>query len=192
VDSRIFWINGTAGTGKTTIAYTVSKTCKERGILGASFFCSRDNADCSNPKLIFTTIAYQLGQLFPLFKDEVTEVLRSDREIGLSDLPDQLKKLIVAPLRTIGDSIPPCVIVIDALDECKDDSIISVILASLSMHVAGLYPLKFLITSRPERHICSNSARCLELETIGDDGLKEIITLACIVCCRQWICIASA
>jgi hypothetical protein len=156
VDSRIFWINGTAGTGKTTIAHHVSSTCKDHGILlGASFFCSRDNADCSNPKLIFTTIAYQLGQLFPRFKDKVAAVLKSNREIGLSDLSYQLKEIIVTPLRTIGDSIPPCVVVIDALDECKDDSTTSVILESLSMHVAELSPLKFLITSRPERHITS-------------------------------------
>jgi len=40
--ARIFWINGpgSAGTGKSTIAYTVAQRCRERGILGASFFCS--------------------------------------------------------------------------------------------------------------------------------------------------------
>ncbi|KIM76258.1 hypothetical protein PILCRDRAFT_12869 [Piloderma croceum F 1598] len=155
VDSRIFWINGSAGTGKTTIAYTVARTCQERGILGASFFCSHDKVDCSNPKLIFTTIAYQLGQFFPPFKDKVTAVLKSNPEIAYSDLSFQLKELIVEPLRTIGDSFPFCVVVIDALDECKDDTTISVILASLSIHVTELSSLKFLITSRPEQQITS-------------------------------------
>lgn len=61
-NSRIFWINGSAGTGKTTIASTIAKACRIRGTLGASFFCSRDDVECSNPNLIFTTIAYQLGQ----------------------------------------------------------------------------------------------------------------------------------
>ena len=37
---RIFWINGVAGSGKTTIAYTAAKFCEEKGILAASFFCS--------------------------------------------------------------------------------------------------------------------------------------------------------
>jgi Cdc6-like AAA superfamily ATPase len=134
MDSRVFWINGPTGTGKTTIAHTVAKTCKDRGILGASFFCSRDNADCSNPKLIFTTIAYQLGQFFLPFKDEITAVLKSNREIGSSDLSYQLKELVVKPLLALGKSFPFCVVVIDALDECDDDSTISVILASLSMH----------------------------------------------------------
>jgi hypothetical protein len=47
------------------------------------------------------------------------------------------------------------VVVIDALDECKDDTTISVILASLSIHVTELSSLKFLITSHPEQHIMS-------------------------------------
>ena len=151
-DSRIFWINGSAGTGKTTIANTVARTCKKRGILGASFFCSREE-DYSTPKLLFTTIAYQLGQFFPPFKDEVSAVLKSNHEIGYSDPSYQLQELIVGPLRTIGDTFPFCVVVIDAIDECQDDSTISVILASLAAHVNQLSPLKFLITSRPERHI---------------------------------------
>jgi len=79
----IFWINGSAGTGKTTIAYTVAETCRKSGILGASFFCSRDNAECSNSKLIFPTIAYQLGQFFPLFGIEVAQALKSHPDIGL-------------------------------------------------------------------------------------------------------------
>lgn len=149
----VFWINGTAGTGKTTIAYTIAKTCEERGILGASFFCSRDNAECSNPKLIYPTIAYQLGQFFPPFKDEVAAIIKSNSDIGYSELWYQLKKLIIEPLHTVGPSFPSCVVVIDALDECKDDSIISVILTSLSEHVNELSSLKFLLTSRPERHI---------------------------------------
>ncbi|KAF8991593.1 hypothetical protein BDZ89DRAFT_1086571, partial [Hymenopellis radicata] len=37
--ASIYWLNGSAGMGKSTIAYSVSK------ILGASFFCSRQLAD---------------------------------------------------------------------------------------------------------------------------------------------------
>jgi hypothetical protein len=50
-DTCIFWINGSAGTGKTTIAYTIARDCRTHGMLGAGFFCSRDDADCSNPGL---------------------------------------------------------------------------------------------------------------------------------------------
>jgi polynucleotide 5'-kinase involved in rRNA processing len=31
-DAPVFWINGSAGTGKTTLAYTFTDRCKRRGI----------------------------------------------------------------------------------------------------------------------------------------------------------------
>jgi hypothetical protein len=44
---------------------------------------------------------------------------------------------------------------LDALDECRDDRSTSIILSSLSRHIADLSPLKILITSRPEQNITS-------------------------------------
>ena len=146
---QIFWINGVAGSGKTTIAYTAAKFCEDKRMLAASFFCSRDNADCSNLKLVFTTIAYQLGQFCPEFKAGLSEVIRSDPDVVYSSVSYQLEKIIVGPLLAMRNRFPPSVIVIDALDECKDDNSTSTILASLSQHIYKLFPLQFLITSRP-------------------------------------------
>src|SRR5258708_22035385 len=47
-DQRIFWLNGLAGTGKSTIAQTFAEISFADGKLGASFFCSRDFEDRSN------------------------------------------------------------------------------------------------------------------------------------------------
>ena len=41
-DQNVFWLNGLAGTGKSTIAQSFSEAVAEEGFLGASFFCSRD------------------------------------------------------------------------------------------------------------------------------------------------------
>jgi hypothetical protein len=149
----IFWIKGSAGTGKTTIAYSIAEDCRKHNVLGASFFCSRDDAECSNSRLIFTTIAYQLGLFNPLFRDEVTRALKSNPDIGNSSEAYQLEQLIVKPLRVLQGSFPPAVVVLDALDECKERNTTSTILSSLSLYVTELRPLKFLITSRPETHI---------------------------------------
>jgi hypothetical protein len=152
---RIFWMSGPAGTGKTTISYTIAAACDEHGVLGASFFCSRDDAECSNPKLILTTIADQLCQCSPSFQAEIASVLKTKPAIGYSDVPYQLEELIVKPLQAVRDSFPRCVIVIDALDECKDNETTSIILSSLSRRIEALSPLKILITSRPEQNISS-------------------------------------
>ena len=44
-DHRVFWLNGLAGTGKSTIAQTFAEISFADGKLGASFFCSRDCED---------------------------------------------------------------------------------------------------------------------------------------------------
>lgn len=150
---RIYWINGLAGTGKTTIAYTISKICKDLGILGASFFCSRFDAHCRNPRLVFITLADQLGQFFAPFKEQITRAHISDPGLKYSNVSNQLDELIVKPLRALQNVFPPCVVILDALDECEDEDTTSVILSSLSQHIESLAPLKFFVTSRPEQKI---------------------------------------
>jgi hypothetical protein len=115
-----------------------------------SFFCSCDDVACSNPNLIFTTITYQLGFFYHSFRNEVTQVLKSNPDIGYSYLSYQLEQLILNPLLAVGESFPSCIVVIDALNKCKDNR---TILASLSCHVNQLLLLKILITSCPKWNI---------------------------------------
>src|SRR3984893_11191680 len=180
---QIFWINGVAGSGKTTIAYTAAKFCEDKGILAASFFCSRDNADCSNLNLAFTTIAYQLGQFCPEFKAGLADIVRSNPDIVYSSVAYQLEKMIIKPFIAMRNKFPPSIVVIDALDECKDDNSTSTILASLSQHIQKLFPLQFLITSRPILQITgafkhpqlNNATRPLILHEVKLDVIKSDI-----------------
>ncbi|KIK51041.1 hypothetical protein GYMLUDRAFT_982785 [Collybiopsis luxurians FD-317 M1] len=54
-----YWISGMAGTGKFTIARSVSNTFAKDGLLAGSFFFSRFDPSRNNPKRLFTTIASQ-------------------------------------------------------------------------------------------------------------------------------------
>jgi hypothetical protein len=154
-DAPIFWINGSAGTGKTTLAYTFADECRRRGIPVTSFFCSRDFAERSNPNLIFASIAHHLAQIFPSFGVRLAEVLQLNPHLASASVPYQLEELIINPLRSTRDSFRLCLIVIDALDECKDEGTTSIILSSLSRYVSEISPLKILVTSRPEQSITS-------------------------------------
>jgi len=60
-DHHVFWLNGLAGTGKSTIAQTFAEISFADGKLGASFFCSRDFEDRSNLQVILPTLAFQLA-----------------------------------------------------------------------------------------------------------------------------------
>src|SRR5882762_1153477 len=155
VQGRIFWLDGVAGTGKSTIAQTVANHFEETKMLGGSFFCSRDNADGSNVNLIFLTIAYQLSSFNPMFKKHLSEAMGRDADVQYALPSRQLKKLIVEPLGAVmlNQGFPQCIIVIDALDECKDENSISTILSALADSASDLLQLKFFITSRPVMNI---------------------------------------
>ncbi|KAF8149314.1 hypothetical protein K438DRAFT_1418070, partial [Mycena galopus ATCC 62051] len=162
----IFWINGSAGTGKTTIAYTACKRCHDASpsVLGASFFCSMDDVECSSLSLIFPTISHQLGVFNPVFGSEVSTILKANPDVAYASPHYQLEELIVKPLASVRGSFRRCVIVLDALDECQDSATISTVLSALSRFVSDLAPLKFLVTSRPETRITmtfAHPAMCL-------------------------------
>ena len=151
-ERHVFWLNGLAGTGKSTIAQTFSEMATRNGTLGASFFCSRDYLDRKELKNIFPTLAYQLACQHPELRRRIIRVIENDPSVAHSSLISQLERLVVDPLSSTGIS---CTIVIDALDECVDDQPSSTILSALGRHVNDLQSVKFFITGRPESHIRS-------------------------------------
>ena len=148
----IFWLNGLAGTGKSTIAQTFAERMFADGRLGASFFCSRDFEDRSNLQAIFPTLAYQLAFQYPLFRDRLLQVLKACPDARKESLCSQMERFIVGPLKAAHIST---IIIIDALDECKDQEPSSAILSILSRFVDEIPDVKFFITGRPEPRIRS-------------------------------------
>ena len=120
------------------------------GRLGASFFCSRDFEDRSNLQAIFLTLAVQLARRYTRFRSIFIPLVQLDPEIVHESLYRQMKKLIVQPL---VESAISTVIVIDALDECRDREPASAILSVLGQFVDEVPSVKFFITGRPESRI---------------------------------------
>ena len=149
-DKYVFWLNGLAGTGKSTIAQTFSEMVVGAGILSASFFCSRDYLDRRELKNIFPTLAYQLSCRYPAFRRHIIRVIKQDPTVASNSLISQLEDLIVGPLSSSNIS---CLIVVDALDECIDDQPASAILSVLGRYINQLSSAKFFITGRPEPRI---------------------------------------
>ena len=150
-DQHVFWLNGLAGTGKSTIAQTFAEICFADGNLGASFFCSRDFNDRSTLQVIFPTLALQLAYQYPQFREELLKLLRTNFDVGKESLSSQMERLIVGPFKATQIQT----LIIDALDECKDPNPESAILFVLSKYVDQIPNVKFFITGRPETQIRS-------------------------------------
>ncbi|KAF9642143.1 hypothetical protein BDM02DRAFT_2540684 [Thelephora ganbajun] len=167
----VYWLNGLAGTGKSTIAQTVAERIFADGQLGASFFCSRDFQDRRNLKFIFPTVAVQLAHNYPGFRSIFVPLIQSDPEIAHESLYNQMDRLIVRPLKQSGI---PTVIIIDALDECKDEEPASAILSVLGQFVSQIPKVKFFVTGRPEPWIREGFRLPLLAEATDVFALHEV------------------
>lgn len=156
----IFWLSGMAGTGKSTIARTVAHRFSERGLLGASFFFSRDREELHSAAKLFTTLAAQLAEALPSLKAHICDTITKHGDIGEQALRDQWRRLILEPLRMLEENVPPLsslvplsspVVVIDALDECEGGRDIQEILGLLiEAKDLSMVRIRVFITSRPE------------------------------------------
>ncbi len=147
----IYWVNGYAGIGKSTIMHTVAEDAKRSELLGASFFFSHQG-ELSDPHLFIPTIAYQLAQSYPEARSVVIEVFQHDPDILRTSFETQFKELIIEPLcKTTSKRV---VIVVDAFDQCDNseggaDRLLRAIIALCTEAPS----LRLLIASRPEPHI---------------------------------------
>ncbi|KAG8688306.1 hypothetical protein FRC11_005663 [Ceratobasidium sp. 423] len=150
---NLFWLNGMAGTGKTTIAYSFCVDLESDQKLAASFFCSRLLPECRDVNLIIPSIANQLARVSKPFQYALFRVLEKDPDVHARLPRVQFNALIASPLVEVQATLPEnLVVVIDALDECIDKESTGQILDILLTDASHL-PLKFLVSSRPEPEI---------------------------------------
>lgn len=148
--AKVYWMNGMAGTGKTTIAYSLCEWLEWKKQLGASFFCSRVSAPCRDVNRIIPTIAYQFARYSPAFRSSLCRIIEINPDVGKLNVTRQFEKLIHQPMQEVKGAIPEdVVVVIDALDECESNYGVRLVLKTLSRFAKDL-PLKFFVTSRPE------------------------------------------
>jgi hypothetical protein len=149
----IFWLNGLAGTGKSTIARTIARRYFEQGRLGASFFFSRDGGDVGHAGKFFTSIAAQLANNALPLQRGIYDAIAERNDIAGQSLRDQWNQLVFRPLSNLsGDSCPlSYILIVDALDECDNDSDIRIILQLLAeARSLKTVRLRVFLTSRPE------------------------------------------
>ncbi|KAH7187724.1 hypothetical protein DER44DRAFT_125899 [Fusarium oxysporum] len=153
-DSKtVYWLNGMAGTGKSTIARTVARSRAKRGDLGASFFFKRGEVDRGNLNKLMSTLAYQLALSMPEVAFFIKKALDTNPAIVAKSVKEQFEKLIQGPLsEAAATATAPSsvVMVIDALDECDQEADIRLLINIFSQAKTLRPHLRVFLTSRPE------------------------------------------
>jgi len=151
----IFWLQGMAGTGKSTIARTIAKRWDDQNHLGASFFFKRGGGDCGNLSCFYTTIAFQLAIRHHDLASSIKATVDRDPSLMSKLGEEQFDKLILQPIMGLQPAKRKTIaIVIDALDECDgDEGIKRLIRIFTRTKDVSNVRMKVFITSRPELHI---------------------------------------
>ncbi|QRV96433.1 Vegetative incompatibility protein HET-E-1 [Ceratobasidium sp. AG-Ba] len=147
---KIYWLNGMAGTGKTTLSYTFCRILEDGNQLAANFFCSRQIKYCGEVHRIIPSIAYELAQYSYPFRCALSEVIQKHHDLETQKLSEQFAKLLLEPLQQVATSLQRnLVIVIEALDECENQQGVGELL-DMILENAQTMPVRFFLTSRPE------------------------------------------
>ncbi|KAF8292340.1 hypothetical protein DL93DRAFT_2036131, partial [Clavulina sp. PMI_390] len=156
IGTRILWLCGVAGSGKSSIALSVALGAHEAGVLGAYYCFNTAHQAQLNPSNLFSTIACQLAA-----RDKATEkhlislTQGCDIFIQKSTNPSVQLNTFLLPLLTppsdLASTQPHKIIVIDAVDESGNIRERKAILRCLTEVGSQLpYNVRILVTSRFE------------------------------------------
>jgi len=180
----VYWLSGQAGSGKSTIAYTIARRFEFAGdaddmiVLGGNFFCSRQIKETRSATRIIRTIVYHLALKSKAFADAL-------RACGKFDtihhgVRSQLESLLIEPWKQAQSADPSkslqFLVVIDALDEIdgKDGSgFLRDLLDSINKY--RLQGLKFFATSRPDPDLVTHleSFKDKQFYRLGEVPIEE-------------------
>ncbi|PPR05190.1 hypothetical protein CVT26_012276 [Gymnopilus dilepis] len=170
-NAPVMLLDGSIGSGKTTIAHHVADVADEQGYLGATFFFNRLDSSRNHAKSIIPTIAYQIGKVVPGFLNEVHQAMEADPLITERNLSIQLEVLVLRPLQISGNR-RDLLVILDGLDECSTD-LGQLLLDFMVQAARPEIPLKIFLTSRPgrdlSRHLNSFDSNLLTRLSLDDD-----------------------
>ncbi|PPQ89993.1 hypothetical protein CVT25_009633 [Psilocybe cyanescens] len=157
--SRVLWIFGPEGMGKTSIASSFADFMHtEDHCLVASYFIgkregNKNEVAYSDSKFLIPTIAFQLANAVPDLMRHILFSIESHPTIFEQPIDMQLRKLIVEPV--LSSSLEfQSIVVLDGLDQCGNKAAISSLLDAfpdvLSVVSGRLW---FVLLSRPEHTI---------------------------------------
>ncbi|KLO07807.1 hypothetical protein SCHPADRAFT_632004 [Schizopora paradoxa] len=151
---KIFWLHGSALTGKSAVAMSIAEWADEKGILCGGFFF-RDIIESSDLRLVVCSISHDLASFDIAMRGPVVEALERNEDLRSSeDLELQFNALIAKPLLLLKQDSCPILLIVDGLEWCEGAT---ELLTLFFTHLSGpdTSHIRILITSRPTPNICN-------------------------------------
>lgn len=177
LDSRLLWVRGRPGAGKSVLSGYVVNDLREQGVDCCFFFFQSSDKTKSSANAFLRSMAWQMAMLYPEILSQITNASVT----GNTSVFDQVdpnpvwrKLYLSAILKTRLNR--PQYWVIDSIDECKG----SLEVMDFLMRIQESWPVAILITSRDplEMHLGKTNLRVdVQNEEISDGDVQEDIAL---------------
>ncbi|KAF6808024.1 hypothetical protein CSOJ01_07792 [Colletotrichum sojae] len=172
--SKILWLNGRPGTGKTVAAGHVVRYLQSCNLDCSFYFFSHEDKPSSTVSVFLRSVAFQMADS----NFEVRRVLLSMAEDDITIRHDDhhmlWTSLFVERIFRV-ERARPQFWVIDAIDECSKGL---QALVSMLSNIDCRFPARILLTSRPGgqvgRNLVLERTRFAEIVTGGEGSLKDI------------------
>ncbi|KIJ46218.1 hypothetical protein M422DRAFT_165567 [Sphaerobolus stellatus SS14] len=173
--SRVLFLLGGAGTGKSAIAHTIARLFSNR--LGAFFRFDRNHLATNQVHLFFSSIMNKLANWDKDFRHGLLSKYKKGSFQTMTH-DTQWRMFVEAAIHLKDGIVGPVLLVIDALDESGDDDSRQSLLHFLTEHAAWL-PSNFriIVTSRPERDINEakqDNIKWMDLKDQKDEAKKDL------------------
>ena len=152
---NILWLCGAPGTGKTTILWSLIEGLKRRQRCAGFFFFRHEEKD--TPSLLWRTLAYEMAKFHPAIETKIRDAVATGKngDLDLNDVEITFEKLVRDPLKAteklLSDHSP--VLLIDALEECNQNTNWETLLRTLLQWSSLPRHFKLVIASRPQSDI---------------------------------------
>ncbi|KAF8301421.1 WD40 repeat-like protein [Clavulina sp. PMI_390] len=154
--ASVLWLQGVAGSGKSSIAVSVAKFFEHTNMHMAYYRFETAKQQQLKPSNLFTTLALQLAAQDAAIEAKLVELVTSATPLQCrsQDPAEQLRLFLLPLLQQNPKAYHQVVIIIDGLDESGKVSERSKILKPLASLASLLPPaVHILITTRPELDI---------------------------------------
>ena len=176
--NRVMVINGNAGMGKSVISAVTCKRMQEAGRLSGSHFCQHNNSRYQNPQLMLQSLACNLAQTLPEYKEALVKILSRNQGVPLNSMgvEELFALLLKEPLNAVKDPGRNILMVIDGLDESEYQGR-NELLDVIGKHFFKLPKwIRFLVTARPEINITESLKHLqpIHLNQKQEENLSDI------------------
>ncbi|KAJ3025073.1 UNVERIFIED_CONTAM: hypothetical protein HDU68_007481 [Siphonaria sp. JEL0065] len=171
--SKVYWLSGEAGCGKSIMAANVSSHFAATDELPQSFVMHFHHKTNNDPVKLIFNLAFMMAETLPEFREGLFATCHARFSEGDQDqtfqLPDLFNALIVSPLQ--DQQILLC---FDGLDECQPTSRAAFIKMLASVKKPSI---SFFVTSRPgddELDQCLRHAEIYEFQSDTSENQQDL------------------